>query len=144
MQWLCYDLGEGEVAAVPYPWSQKAPALSDMQTLCAIARTSIYDMDSAVVVTADTEAEAVAEARDLRERRMAAARLKLPGTPTMPMLQDIEGGLLYDMFIAMIDEAMELHDGIQKDAAEHLGISPRSIGYHLKKPKLQHWLKNTK
>ena len=144
MQWLCYDVGEGEVAAVPYPWSQKAPALSDMQTLCAIARTSIYDMDSAVVVTADTEAEARQEARDLRERRMAAARMVGHSGPSMPMMKDIQGSLIYDMFISMIDDAMMMHNGVQKDAAEYLKVSPKVIHHHLGKPELQHWKKKSR
>ena len=143
MQWLCYDLGEGDVAAVPYPWSQKAPALSDMQTLCAIARTAIYDMDSAVVVTADTEAEARQEARDLRERRMAAARMAdRRGVPVM--LDNEDGGLLHDLFVSTIDEAMEMHGGVQKTAAAYLGVSARALNHHLKHPELQHWRKITK
>lgn len=143
MQWLCYDLGEGEVAAVPYPWSRKPHSVTDMQTLCAVARTAIYDLESAAIVTADTEAEALAEARDLRERRMAAARMAdRRGVPMM--LDNEDGGLLHDLFVTTIDEAMEMHGGVQKTAAAYLGVSARALNHHLKNKELQHWRKITR
>jgi hypothetical protein len=133
-QWIGLDLGNNKYFVIPYPWTGKHGGATDSMLLLNLARTSVYNpYTDMCIVTADREIEAQKEIREMFRLRKHGNPMKVLG------ISDDNGGVYYRKMIDLINEAMEISKGIQKDAATYLGITTRTLNYHLQCDELVHW-----